>query len=397
MQVPFVTPLLAPDSPLDARSRQLIADLYDRETKRLKALPLDGPLNPIRRKRVDITRTEIAGQPQCIERTLDSQRDGIAHCVTELRRRPPKRLYLTGCGDSMAVMIATRVLLEEMFGVPCEPMQALDFAYYFHRPVDADTLVIGLSSSGETPRTVEAMIMAAALGAQTLVLSNTPGSTLMRESQLNLLIHAERKGWPTQASTAAMSLLVALALAYGAANGASPARVSELQEALEAVPGQIGAVIDEHEEAIREIALREASRSIYLFAGGGPNFASAFFGAAKVKECTPNHAIAIPMEEFHHYHSQKPGDPLFMIAPNGLSVPRARDTAEEGLRYGGQVYVVAATDNADFDALSTAVIKLPPMIERLSPLVYTVPSQLFAYHLAQAKFAAAEAEEPAGA
>jgi glucosamine--fructose-6-phosphate aminotransferase (isomerizing) len=116
----------------------------------------------------------------------------------------------------------------------------------------------------------------------------------------------------------------------------------------------------------------------------------AFFGAAKVKECTPDHAIAIPLEEYHHYHSQKPGDPLFLIAPNGLSVPRARDTAEEGMRYGGKVYAVTARDNATFDHLSTAVIRLPPMIERLSPLVYTVPVQLFAYHLAMTKFRIAE-------
>ena len=111
---------------------------------------------------------------------------------------------------------------------------------------------------------------------------------------------------------------------------------------------------------------------------------------AKVKECTPDHAFAIPLEEYHHYHSQKSGDPLVLIAPNGLSVPRARDTAEEALRYGGKVYTVTADDNRSFDNISTAVIRLPPMIERLSPLVYTIPVQLFAYHLAMTKFAAAD-------
>jgi glucosamine--fructose-6-phosphate aminotransferase (isomerizing) len=390
MTADFATPLLAPGSPLDARARRLIQELYDRETSRLKALPIDDALNPIRRRRVEITRTEIEGQPDCLRKTLMTQQPAIVDIVRALAGKPLKRIFLTGCGDSLAVMIAARPLLEEMFKVACEPVQALDMAYYFNKPVDAETLVIGLSSSGETPRTVEAMIMVKALGAQTLVLSNTVGSTLMREADHTLFVHAERKGWPTQASTAALGLLCALALEFGRQNGAVPSRIRELQDALLAAPEQIAEAIREHEPAIEAIAEAEALKSIYLFSGGGPSFASAFFGAAKVKECTPDHAIAIPLEEYHHYHSQKPGDPMFLIAPNGLSVPRARDTAEEGMRYGGKVYAVAARDNPTFDSLSTAVIRLPPMIERLAPLVYTIPVQLFAYHLAMIKFRIAE-------
>lgn len=386
------SPLHADNSPLDARSRSLIHELYERENARLAtALPPDSPLNPERRRRVAITRAEIAGQPISITATLSREADAIEGIVRHLRGSPPRRLYLTGCGDSFAVMIAARVLLEEMFEVPCEPVQALDMAYYFNRPVDRETLVIGLSSSGETPRTVEAMLMARALGARTLALTNTTGSTLTREADHVLRVHAERKGWPTQASTAALSLLFALALANGRANAKPAARIDALQGALEAVPAQIGGVISAHEAAIEKIAAAEAGKAIYLFAGGGPSFSCAFFGAAKIKECTPDHALAIPLEEFHHYQSAKPGDPLFLIAPNGLSVPRAADTAEAAQRSGATVYAVAAEDNDTFQGLGGSVIRLPPMIERLSSLVYTIPTQLFAYHLAMQKFAAAEA------
>ena len=391
MTMTAASPLLASNSPLDARARALIQVLYDKETSRLRDLPADGALNPVRRRRVEITRAEIAGQPDCIRATLESQAAPIEAIVASLAGKPIKHLYLTGCGDSLAVMIAARPLLEEMFGVPCEPVQALDLAYYFSRPVDTQTLVIGLSSSGETPRTVEAMLVARALGAMTLAMSNTVGSTLMREADLTLFINAERKGWPTQASTAALALLSAFALSYGRVNGCAATRHDELHAALLATPDQISGVIAEHEPALERIAQAEASRAIYLFSGGGPSFACAFLGAAKVKECTSDHAIAIPLEEYHHYQSQKPGDPLFLIAPNGLSVPRARDTAAAGLRQGGRVYTVTAEGNGAFDDVSTEIIRLPPMIERLSPLVYTIPTQLFAYHLAMAKFAAAEA------
>src|SRR5512135_1592009 len=93
---------------------------------------------------------------------------------------------------------------------------------------------------------------------------------------------------------------------------------------------------------MRAIAKREAGRNIYPYSGGGPAYASALFGAAKVKECSPDHAIAIPLEEFHHYNSQKAGDPLFLLAPHGPGVPRALDTLHEGKRWGGQVYSVVS-------------------------------------------------------
>jgi glucosamine--fructose-6-phosphate aminotransferase (isomerizing) len=385
-----ISPLLAPTSPLDERSRELIRALYARETNRLEAVPIDTPLNPVRRRRVEITRDEILGQPQCIRATLAGEAAAIATAGRTIGANPPSRLYLTGCGDSLAVMIALRPLLEEMFGAPVEPIQALELAYYASRPIDAQTLVIGLSSSGETPRTVEAMLMAKALGAQTITLSNTPGSTLMREADRSFLISAQRKGWPTQASTAAMALLTSLALAVGASRGVQAARIAELTRAFEAIPEQIASAIAAHEPALRDIARAEAERAVYLFSGGGPSFAGAFFGAAKVKECTPDHALAIPLEEYHHYTSQKAGDPLFLIAPNGLSVPRALDTAREGRRVGGQVYVITANDNATFDDWATHLIRLPPMIERLSSMVYSISVQLFAYHLGIAKFERAE-------
>lgn len=387
---PLATPLNAGNSPLDPRALAIVADLNARASSRKGERLPDGLLNAERRRRTAITRDEIAGQPDCIRTTLAAEKDAVEAIAGTLRKAPIRRLYLTGCGDSLAVMIAARVLLEEMFEVPCEPVQALDMAYYFNRPVDRETLVVGLSSSGESVRTVEAMLVARAKGARTLALSNTPGSTVMREAELTLTIHAERKGWPTQASTAALALLLSLALARGRPDKPA-ARIDQLSVALGDIPDQVATTIAIHEPAIAALAGAVADRSMFLFSGGGPSFACAFFGAAKVKECSADHAMAIPLEEYHHYPSVRPGDPLFLIAPNGLSIPRARDTAEAAMRAGARVCVVAAADNASFDGHATEIIRLPPMIERLSPLVYTVPSQLFAYHLAVRKATLAEA------
>ena len=143
-------------------------------------------------------------------------------------------------------------------------------------------------------------------------------------------------------------------------------------------------------DEIEEIAKKEIDKLIYLFASGGPAFACSLFGAAKVKECTPDHALAIPLEEFHHYNSQKVNDPMFLIAPDGLSIPRALDTAKQGKAWGGKIYSVMTEGNMTLKESSDQVIFLPKVEESMSPILYSLPVQLFAYHLAMNKFFAAE-------
>jgi glutamine---fructose-6-phosphate transaminase (isomerizing) len=389
----YLTPLLAPDSPLDARSRALIAELFEREHKLVLGLGTDDPLDPKRRRRVELTLPEIVEQPAVMRTTLDREQDAIAVVARGLAEDPPDRICFVGCGDSLAVMVAVRSWFETLLGIPCEPMQALDFAYYHQPALGLKTLVVTLSSSGTTTRTVEAMLVARARGARTLALSNTPGSPLMVESDAGILVHAQRKGWPTQASTAAMAVLYKLALEVARARGTEAKAVGRLDEEFAAVPDLMGQVIAQTGKAMAAIAEREASRGVYLYAAGGPAYASAMFGAAKIKECSPDHGLAIPLEEFHHYNSQKAGDPLFLVAPKGLSVPRARDTALEGRRWGGSIHAIASEGEEAFVDCADTVVALPVMPESLAPLVYTIPVQLFAYHVAMAKFHRAEEAE----
>lgn len=388
----YDTPLLRPDSPLDDHSRAVIKSIYDVEQTKALELPTDAPLDPKRRKKVDYTWIEMNEQPQVIQNNLDLERKTIAETAAFIARQPLERIYLTGCGDSIASMIGVRTFFEYLLGIPCEAIQSLDFTYYYYRPVNSRTLVITLSSSGATTRTVEAMLLARAMGARTLTLSNTPGSALMVESSRGILIHAERKGWPTQSSTAAMAILYQLGIDLAREKGTLTEHLIGFQTALNQVPEMVRKVLSVHNDGIAAVADAEAKRCVYLFAGGGPAYACALFGAAKVKECSPDHAIAIPLEEFHHYNSQKAGDPLFLVAPKGCSVLRALDTAREGRRWGGQVYSVITEKDNTLEADSNAVFALPEISEFLSPLVYTVPLQQFAYHVAMAKFRLAEVQ-----
>jgi glucosamine--fructose-6-phosphate aminotransferase (isomerizing) len=388
----YNSPLLSIDSPLDQHSKEVIQKIYDNEWERSQDLPTDDPLDPKRMIRVEYTWDEMWSQEKAITDTLESEKKAIAEAAAYFGHLDLDHIYMTGCGDSVASMIAVRDLFEHVLGIPCEPIQALDFTYYYHRPVNNKTMLITLSSSGATTRTVEAMMIGRALGAHTLALSNTPGSPLMVESDRGLMIHASRRGWPTQSSTAAMAILVQLALGMARARGTDEKMISTLEKQFSVIPALMTSTLKSINETIKAIAEKESSKSVYLYSGGGSVYASALFGAAKVKECSPNHGIAIPLEEFHHYNSQKEGDPLFLMAPKGPSVPRALDTLHEGKRWGGNVYSVVDESDASLFAKSDCIIALSHVPEIFSAFVYSLPVQMFAYHVAMEKYRLAKRE-----
>lgn len=389
MSTSFASPLLDPSSGLlDERQRAVVERVSTAERAHILALPSDDPLDPKRRFRVEATGPELRGQPDAIRATLTHNAGRFAGIVDRLLEGIA-RVVLVGAGDSLAVMIAARAALEAMVGVPCEPVQSLEFAYYQSALADDSTVVIALSSSGETTRTVEALLVAQRRGAYTVALTNTAGSTLETEATTSLKIEATRVGWPTQSSTAALALLLELAVRVGERRGLAAA--VPLRAALDALPDTMGSVLARIDPLIAEIAAREVAAPTVLFSGAGPNLAAAIVGAAKVKECTPLRATEIQVEEYHHYNSQKAEEPLFLLVPSGPSVPRAVETGTDAHRWGGRLYVVTNEGERAFDGLEPeAIIRLPVVPEALSPLLFLLPAQLVGYHLGLAGFAAAE-------
>ena len=182
--------------------------------------------------------------------------------------------------------------------------------------------------------------------------SPTPtGRRSQREADTALKIEATRVGWPTQSSTAALALLLELAIRI--TERRAPAIAAPLRAAFDELPDVMAEVLTRIDPVIAQIADDEVDAHVQtvLFAGAGPNLASAIVGAAKVKECTTLHALDIQVEEYHHYNSQKAGEPLFLLAPSGPSVPRAVDTGTDALRWGGRLYVVTTDGERAFDDL----------------------------------------------
>lgn len=354
-------------------------------SSRLKSLTAepsrDTATDAARLGRVERTRTELFGQGRAIRETLSAAEPVLVSLADQLSGRRIERIVIAGCGDSWFAGLGVRHAIETMTNLPVEGAQALDFAAY--GVATPATLVVGISSGGNTPAVMQALHRAKAGGAFCIGISNTPGSPILSEFDAALMVHATRKGWPTQSTNATMALLVALGAAIG---GASPAREAILAE-LGKLPEVIDRLCEDLDAQMQDLAARWAAADLVLFAGLGPNYAAAAIGAAKLRELSPVHAFAMPIEEYHHYRSQKAGDPIIVVATDPASAERALDTALVAEEVGGPFLAILSAENAEIERRATETVRLPRTLTALDAMIAIVPLHLLAYHFAKARAA----------
>ncbi|MEM8854851.1 MAG: SIS domain-containing protein [Pseudomonadota bacterium] len=342
----------------------------------------DAPGDPERFRRVALTNEEMMAQGNAIRTTLAANTEPLAAIARDLSGRTIRRIAMVGCGDSWISGFGVRQAMEQALGAVAEACEAFDFANYGLDVVDDETVVIGLSSSGKTEPVIDSLKGAEARGAYAIGLSNTLGSPLMEEFPGALHIRATRGGWPTQSSTAAMALKLALTVAVAKAKGID---VAGLSAALATLPEDVDGVANAFYEPARALAEKLARADLILLAGAGPHFAPAAFGAAKLKELAPIHAYAFPLEEYHHYRTQKAGDAMFMVAPDAASHARALETAI--MSRGSEGFCIALVPEGESEIAAVADIAwhLPKVADCVAPIVYSVPLHLFGYHVAMAR------------
>lgn len=341
----------------------------------------DAPGDPERFRRVGLTGTEMMTQGKAISDTLAANTALLEGIARDLAGRTIRRVIMVGCGDSWISGYGVRHALEQAFGCPCEPYEAFDFATYGTATVDADTVAIGLSSSGKTEPVMQGLAASAEQGAYVIGLSNTLGSPLMEQFPGALHIHATRGGWPTQSSTAAMALKLALGAAVARARGRTQV-ADAIDAALADLPTQIDAVSEAFWKPAQTLARRLARADLVLLTGAGPYYAPAAFGAAKLKELAPIHAIAFPLEEYHHYRTQKARDPMFLIAADAASHARAVETAIMSRGENGFCVALVPEGETEIAEIADEVWHLPQVSDLVAPMVYSVPLHLFGYHSA---------------
>lgn len=295
-------------------------------------------------------------------------------------------ILILACGTSFHAGMVARYWLESVAKLPCNVEIASEFRYR-ESVVNARTLVVTISQSGETADTLAALQHARRLGLrESLTICNVPESSLIRASTLRFLTRAgpEIGVASTKAFSTQLAALVLLTMTIAKTRGQlSTGREAELLQALRHLPAAIGHVL-EVEPQIQQWAKEFAPHRHALFLGRGVHWPIAMEGALKLKEISYIHAEAYAAGELKHGPLALVDEdmPVLAIAPNDALLEKLTSNLQEVSARGGKLFVIADRD-AKFSTTTEAnVIRLPDHAGMLSPILHTIPLQLLAYHVA---------------
>jgi glucosamine--fructose-6-phosphate aminotransferase (isomerizing) len=338
---------------------------------------------------------EIHEQPVAVADTLEGRIAG-GRILTEIFGVDARELltrtravHLVACGSSYHASLVAKYWIELLARVPVSVEIASEYRY--REPVvPKDALLVTVSQSGETADTLAALRMAKGLGYHAeLAICNVPESSLVRESKLVLMTRAgpEIGVASTKAFLTQLTALALLALELGRHQGLAPERYTAGVRELESLSGAVRSVLA-LDARIRLLATEFGDKQHALFLGRGAQFPIAMEGALKLKEISYIHAEAYPAGELKHGPLALVDQqmPVIAVAPNDRLLEKLKSNIEEVRARGGQLFVLADPDTGKAMVRERdALIEMPPVGELIAPIVYTVPLQLLAYHVAVLK------------
>ncbi len=298
-----------------------------------------------------------------------------------------KRIIFVACGTSWHAALVGEYLLEQIAGVPVEVEYASEFRYR-NPVVGPGDIVFAISQSGETADTLAALRQAKAMGATALGIVNVVGSTIARESQGGVYIHAgpEIGVASTKAFTSQLTVLSLITLMIAKEKGIAGEKLSLLVRELQELPEKVEYVL-RTSGRIMEIAQEFKGASNFLYLGRGANFPVALEGALKLKEISYIHAEGYPAAEMKHGPIALIDErmPVVVIAPKDAIYEKVVSNIQEVRARKGRLIVIANEDDHDIAHLAEVVIRVPRTYGYFGPIINVVPLQLLAYHIAVAR------------
>jgi glutamine---fructose-6-phosphate transaminase (isomerizing) len=337
---------------------------------------------------------EIYEQPQTVLNALRGRLDfegatakfgGLNMTSAELRGID--RIIIAASGTSWHAALVGEYLIEELAQLPVEVEFAHEFCYR-NCPLEKHTILLVLSQSGETADTLAALREAKRRGHRALAIVNVVGSTIARESDGGIYMHAgpEIGVASTKAFVSTITILTLLAVHLGRLRNLSAKRALDVLHGLEALPKQIEKIIAQN-DSLKKIAKKYAKADDFFFLGRGYTFPIALEGALKLKEISYIHAEGYSAAEMKHgpiaLIDKKtptvfvvPQDVMYDKTMANLAMIRARK---------GPIIALATEGDKGIKKVADDVIYLPKALDLLNPILTTVPLQLFAYHIAVAR------------
>jgi len=337
---------------------------------------------------------EIFEQPNAVAETLEGRLSADRlleeafgpHAAAVFDRT--REVQIIACGTSYHAGLVARHWLETYAGVACNVEVASEFRYRRH-VVRPGTLVVTISQSGETTDTLAALAEARRIGyGDALAICNVPESSLVRESELVLMTNAgpEIGVASTKAFTTQLTALMMLVIALGRRRNLDAATEARLVTELRSLPVKIGEALA-LDGRIQAIAAQLADKQNALFLGRGAQFPVAMEGALKLKEISYVHAEAYPAGELKHgpLALVDAAMPVIAVAPNNDLLEKLKSNIQEVRARGGRLIVFADPAAGLVEEDGIQVLEVAPVDDAISPIIYTVPLQLLAYHVAVIK------------
>ncbi len=304
--------------------------------------------------------------------------------LTPRQLRSIDRIILTGCGTSWHAALVGEYLIEEFARIPVEVEYASELRYR-NPPVDRNTLIFGITQSGETADTLAALREMKRKGHHTLAICNVIGSSIAQEADGGVYLHAgpEVGVASTKAFTSQLTVLSMLGLYFGRLRHLSFEAGLRIIDQLEGLPSLVQNSL-ECDLEIRRVAEKYKDASNFLYLGRHYNFPTALEGALKLKEISYIHAEGYPAAEMKHgpialVDAHTPS--VFIISRSAV-YDKVMSNLQEVKARGGPVIAITDQNDEQLTRLADDIIRIPSVEDFLQPIVASVPLQLLAYHIA---------------
>ncbi|WP_324735875.1 glutamine--fructose-6-phosphate transaminase (isomerizing) [Thermococcus sp. SY098] len=325
---------------------------------------------------------EIHEQPKAVKEAIYGNLEMIDKIAREIANY--EKIYIVAMGTSYHAALVGKYLFQRLVKKVPVVEDASEFRYEFEDLIDKDTLVIAITQSGETADTLAAIKLAKKRGAKVLSIVNVVGSMATRLSDLVLYTHAgpEIGVAATKTYTTQLTVISMLAIALAKyLNTADREYLQKIEAELYDMPKYIEAALG-YENKIKNLAERLKDKRDFFYIGRGISLATALEGALKLKEISYIHAEGLSAGELKHGPLAliEEGVPVVAIAPSGKTLEKMISNIQEAKARGA--LIISLGDSEELKKVSDTLIKMPKVDEVLSPIVYIVPLQLLAYHLA---------------
>ena len=334
---------------------------------------------------------EIFEQPEVIERAMAGRLD-VAEATAHFgglnldagQLRQVDRIIMTACGTSYHAALIGEHLFEQFARIPVEVEYASEFRYR-NPPMEKNTIIVGITQSGETADTLAALRESKRKGQRTIGLCNVVGSSIAREVDGGVYLHAgpEVGVASTKAFTAQVTVLTLLAVHFGRMRHLSYQAGARILNELQAMPDILRETLKCHDQ-VADIARKYHHATNMLYLGRQYLFPMALEGALKLKEISYIHAEGYPAAEMKHgpIALVDENTPSVFLVPHGNVYDKVMSNLEEIKARGGPVIAIACEHDAHVEAKADDIIHVPNVPEYLQPLVTAIPLQLLAYHIA---------------